>query len=40
CEEFGVSRPTVRAAIALLAGKGLVAASKGKGTFVTANPDV
>lgn len=34
-EEFGVSRPTVRAAIALLAEKGLVATSKGKGTFVT-----
>lgn len=37
-DEFGVSRPTVRAGIALLVEKGLVATSKGKGTFVTAKP--
>jgi len=38
CEEFGVSRPTVRSAIAVLVEKGLVATSKGKGTFVVADP--
>lgn len=34
CEEFSVSRPTVRAAIALLADKGLVTTVRGKGSYV------
>ncbi|WP_017606761.1 GntR family transcriptional regulator [Nocardiopsis alkaliphila] len=38
CEEFGVSRPTVRAAITLLTDKGLVVTMRGKGTYVTARP--
>lgn len=36
-EEFGVSRPTVRAAIAVLVEKGLLTTSKGKGTFTTSS---
>ncbi|GAB3692629.1 GntR family transcriptional regulator [Nocardiopsis oceani] len=34
CEEFGVSRPTVRAAISLLTDKGLVTTVRGKGSYV------
>lgn len=33
-EEFGVARPTVRAAIDLLRERGLVRTVRGKGTFV------
>lgn len=33
-EEFEVSRPTVRRAVALLVERGLVKASRGKGTYV------
>ncbi|MFC4908860.1 GntR family transcriptional regulator [Actinomadura gamaensis] len=35
CEEFDVSRPTARSAVALLADRGLVHTVRGKGTFVT-----
>ncbi len=34
CQEFGVSRPTVRRAIAELTSRGLVVAVPGKGTYV------
>jgi DNA-binding GntR family transcriptional regulator len=34
CEEFGVGRNTVRAAVALLAEQGLVITVKGKGSYV------
>lgn len=34
CEEFSVSRPTVRSAIALLTDKGLVTTVRGKGSYV------
>lgn len=33
-EEFEVSRPTVRRAVALLVDRGLVRTSRGKGTYV------
>jgi len=36
--EFGVARVTVRQAINLLAREGLVAAHRGRGTFVTGSP--
>ena len=35
CEQFQVSRPTVRAAIAYLANQGYLVTVKGKGTFVS-----
>ncbi|HEU4792029.1 MAG TPA: GntR family transcriptional regulator, partial [Nitrolancea sp.] len=38
CEQFGVSRITVRAAIDLLADAGLLRRRQGKGTFVSAPP--
>ncbi|WP_017584898.1 GntR family transcriptional regulator [Nocardiopsis ganjiahuensis] len=34
CEEFGVSRPTIRSAIGLLQDKGLVITVRGKGRYV------
>lgn len=34
CEEFSVSRPTVRSAIVLLTDKGLVTTVRGKGSYV------
>jgi GntR family transcriptional regulator len=37
-EEFDVARVTVRQAIQLLAGEGLVSPQRGRGTFVTAEP--
>ncbi len=37
-EEFGVARVTVRQAIQLLAGEGLLSPQRGRGTFVTAEP--
>lgn len=36
CEEFDVSRPTVRQALALLRADGLIRAVRGRGTFVKA----
>ncbi|WP_026412357.1 GntR family transcriptional regulator [Actinomadura oligospora] len=36
CDEFDVSRPTARSAVALLVERGLVHTVRGKGTFVTA----
>jgi GntR family transcriptional regulator len=38
-EEFDVSRPTVRAAIALLVERGLVVTVRGKGTYVVEQAD-
>lgn len=38
CERFDVSRRTVRAAYAILAERGLVVTSKGKGTYVAEQP--
>ncbi len=35
CDEFGVSRPTARAAIQLLGRRGLIVTVRGKGSFVT-----
>ncbi|MGH6677885.1 MAG: GntR family transcriptional regulator, partial [Bradyrhizobium sp.] len=37
-EEFQVARVTVRQAIQLLAGEGLLSPQRGRGTFVTAEP--
>jgi GntR family transcriptional regulator, phosphonate transport system regulatory protein len=37
-ERFGVNRHTVRRALAVLAGRGLVRATQGRGTFVEARP--
>jgi GntR family transcriptional regulator len=37
-EEFDVARVTVRQAIQLLAGEGLLSPQRGRGTFVTAEP--
>lgn len=34
CEEFGVARPTVRSAVALLVERGLVKTVRGKGVYV------
>lgn len=39
CEQFQVSRPTVRAAIAYLANQGYLVTVKGKGTFVSETKD-
>jgi DNA-binding GntR family transcriptional regulator len=38
CEEFGVSRPTARAAVQLLVSRGLVVTVRGKGSFVVDSP--
>ncbi len=38
CDEFGVSRPTARAAIQLLSRRGLIVTVRGKGSFVTEQP--
>ncbi|HEY7381555.1 MAG TPA: FadR/GntR family transcriptional regulator [Gaiella sp.] len=38
--EFGVSRPTVRQAVSVLAARGLVESRVGSGTFVVGVPDV
>ena len=35
CEEFGVSRPTVRQAIQVLRERGLTETVRGKGTYVS-----
>jgi GntR family transcriptional regulator len=37
-EEFGVSRPTARAAVQLLVERGLVVTVRGKGTYVVDSP--
>jgi len=37
-DEFGVSRPTARAAVQLLVERGLVRTVRGKGTFVVDTP--
>lgn len=37
-DEFGVSRPTARAAVQLLVERGLVRTVRGKGTFVVDAP--
>jgi len=37
-EEFGVSRPTARAAMQLLVERGLVVTVRGKGSYVVDNP--
>lgn len=34
CEEFGVARPTARAAVRLLVERGLIVTVRGKGSFV------
>jgi GntR family transcriptional regulator len=39
-QEFGISRDTVRAAIALLRAWGMVRTVRGKGTYVGPEPDV
>jgi DNA-binding FadR family transcriptional regulator len=39
CRRFGVSRPVVRAALAMLREAGLVASVKGSGSVVLAGPD-
>ncbi|MFI7451105.1 GntR family transcriptional regulator [Nonomuraea sp. NPDC049714] len=38
CEEFGVSRNTVRAAIRTLNEQGALRTVRGRGTFVVAQP--
>ncbi|MGY0067192.1 GntR family transcriptional regulator [Streptomyces sp. QTS137] len=38
-DEFGVSRPTARAAVQLLIKRGLVVTVRGKGVYVIALPD-
>ncbi|MFJ3811577.1 GntR family transcriptional regulator [Streptomyces sp. NPDC090073] len=37
-EEFGVSRPTARAAVQLLVERGLVVTVRGKGSYVVDSP--
>lgn len=37
-EEFGVSRPTARAAVQLLVERGLVVTVRGKGSYVVESP--
>lgn len=37
-DEFGVSRPTARAAVQLLVDRGLVHTVRGKGSFVVDSP--
>lgn len=37
-DEFGVSRPTARAAVQLLVERGLVQTVRGKGSFVVDSP--
>lgn len=37
-DEFGVSRPTARAAVQLLVERGLVVTVRGKGTYVVERP--
>jgi DNA-binding GntR family transcriptional regulator len=37
-DEFGVSRPTARAAVQLLVERGLVRTVRGKGSYVVDNP--
>ncbi|GAA2441448.1 GntR family transcriptional regulator [Streptomyces glaucus] len=37
-EEFGVSRPTARAAVQLLVERGLVRTVRGKGSYVVDDP--
>lgn len=39
-QEFGVSRPTVRQAMAILREEGLIVTLKGKGSIVTGRGDV
>ena len=39
CEELGLSRPTVRQAIAELVSDGILEIQKGRGTFVAVEPD-
>jgi GntR family transcriptional regulator len=39
-EQYGTSRPTVRRAIALLKGEGLIVTEQGKGAFVRPTPHV
>ncbi len=39
CQELGVSRPTVRQAIAELVSEGVLVIQKGRGTFVAAEPE-
>lgn len=39
CEEFGVSRETVREALSGLERDGLISRRRGRGTFVTKHPD-
>jgi len=39
CEELALSRPTVRQAIAELVAEGTLVIQKGKGTFVSAEPE-
>jgi GntR family transcriptional regulator len=38
CDEFGVSRPTARAAVQLLVERGLIVTVRGKGSFVVESP--
>jgi DNA-binding FadR family transcriptional regulator len=39
CRRFGVSRPVVRAALAMLRAQGIVASTKGSGTLVLKGPE-
>ncbi len=39
CQELGVSRPTVRQAIAELVSEGVLVIEKGRGTFVADDPE-